>query len=96
MIYNPLKMWKKHLKQVIIGKKAGITDHFVEKKAENLYRTISQKMINLPSSNGAVTSTVGKAHHIDLTPKESELLSKHVADDSYMKKQKEDIPSMLQ
>lgn len=35
MIYNPLKMWKKHLKQVIIGKKAGITDHFVEKKAEN-------------------------------------------------------------
>lgn len=66
----------------------------IEKKAENLYRTISQKMINLPSSNGAVTSTVGKAHHIDLTPKESELLSKHVADDSYMKKQKEDIEEL--
>ena len=68
--------------------------NIIEKKAENLYRTISQKMINLPSSNGAVTRTVSKGHHIDLTPKESELLSKHAADDSYMKKQKEDIEEL--
>ena len=69
--------------------------NIIEKKAENLYRTISQKMINLPSSNGAVTRTVSKGHHIDLTPKESELLSKHAADDSYMKKQKEDIEYLM-
>lgn len=68
--------------------------NIIEKKAENLYRTISQKMINLPSSNSAVTNTVSKGHHIDLTPKESELLSKHAADDSYMKKQKEDIEEL--
>ena len=35
MTYNPLKMRKKHLKQVITGKKASIAYHFVEKKAEN-------------------------------------------------------------
>ena len=69
--------------------------NIIEKKAENLYRTISQKMINLPSSNGAVTRTVSKGHHIDLTPTESELLSKHAADDSYMKKQKEDIEYLM-
>lgn len=68
--------------------------NIIEKKAENLYRTISQKMINLPSSNSAVTNTVSKSHHIDLTPKESELLSKHVADDTYMKQQKEDIEEL--
>lgn len=66
----------------------------IEKKAENLYRAISQKMTNLPSSNGAVSRTVSKSRHIDLTPKESELLSKHVADDTYMKKQKEDIEEL--
>lgn len=68
--------------------------NIIEKKAENLYRTISQKVTNLPSSNGAVTRTVSKSHHIDLTPKESELLSKHAADDTYMKKQKEDIEEL--
>jgi len=68
--------------------------NIIEKKAENLYRAISQKMVNLPSSNSAVSRTVSRGHHIDLTPKESELLSKHVADDTYMKKQKEDIEEL--
>lgn len=67
---------------------------FIEKKAENLYRTISQKVANLPSSNGAVSRTVTKSRHIDLTPKESEQLSKYVADDAYLKKQKEDIEEL--
>lgn len=67
---------------------------FIEKKAENLYRAISQKTVNLPSSNRAVSRTVRKSHHIDLTPKESEQLSKYVADDSYLKKQKEDIEEL--
>lgn len=68
--------------------------NIIEKKAENLYRAVSQKMINLPSSNKAVSITINKSHHIELTPKESELLSKHVADDTYMKKQKEDIEEL--
>ena len=55
----------------------------IEKKAENLYRTISQKQKSLPTSNQA-----------DLTPQESEQLSQYVADDSYVKKQKEDIEEL--
>ena len=56
----------------------------IEKKAENLYRTISQKQKSLPTSNQAVTRT----------PQESEQLSQYVADDSYVKKQKEDIEEL--
>lgn len=66
----------------------------IEKKAENLYRTISQKIVNLPSSNRAMQQSVRKTHHIELTPKESEQLSKYAADDSYIKKQKEDIEEL--
>lgn len=66
----------------------------IEKKAENLYRTISQKIINLPSSNRAMQQSVRKTHHIELTPQESEQLSKYAADDTYLKKQKEDIEEL--
>ena len=68
--------------------------NIIEKKAENLYRTISQKIVNLPSSNRAMQQSVLKTHHIELTPKESEQLSKYAADDSYIKKQKEDIEEL--
>lgn len=68
--------------------------NIIEKKAENLYRTISQKMINLPSSNRAMQKSPLKSHHIELTPKESEQLSKYAADDTYLKKQKEDIEEL--
>jgi putative sterol carrier protein len=63
----------------------------IEKKAENLYRTISQKMRSLPTSNQAVKQSVLRTPQMDLTPQESEQLSKYVSDDSYVKKQKEDI-----
>ena len=63
----------------------------IEKKAENLYRTISQKMKSLPTSNQAVKQSVLRTQQLDLTPQESEQLSKYVSDDSYVKKQKEDI-----
>ncbi len=66
----------------------------IEKKAENLYRSVSQKTINLPSSNRAMQHSVLKTHHIELTPKESEQLSKFAADDTYIKKQKEDIEEL--
>lgn len=66
----------------------------IEKKAENLYRTISQKIKALPSSSQAVKQTVLRTQSMDLTPQESEQLSKYVSDDSYVKKQKEDIEEL--
>jgi multimeric flavodoxin WrbA len=66
----------------------------IEKKAENLYRTISQKMRSLPTSNQAVKQSVLRTPQMELTPQESEQLSKYVSDDSYVKKQKEDIQEL--
>ena len=66
----------------------------IEKKAENLYRTISQKQKSLPTPNQAVTRTILRTQQMDLTPQESEQLSQYVADDSYVKKQKEDIEEL--
>ncbi|RDU25080.1 SCP2 sterol-binding domain-containing protein [Anaerosacchariphilus polymeriproducens] len=66
----------------------------IEKKAENLYRSISQKVKWLPTSNQAVKKTVLRTQPIELTPQESEQLSKYVSDDDYVKKQKEDIEEL--
>ncbi len=66
----------------------------IEKKAEDLYRSISQKIKVLPSSNQAMKQTVLRTQAMDLTPQESEQLSKYVSDDSYVKKQKEDIEEL--
>ena len=66
----------------------------IEKKAENMYRTISQKMRNLPTSNQAVKRSVLRTQQLNLTPQESEQLSKYVSDDTYVKQQKEDIEEL--
>lgn len=66
----------------------------IEKRAENLYRYISQRMKSLPSSNQAVRQNVQKMQPLELTPQESEQLSKYVSDDRYVKKQKEDIEEL--
>ncbi len=66
----------------------------IEKAAETLYRTISQKTRSLPSSNQAVTQSVLRTRKLDLTPQESEQLSRYVSDDSYVQKQKEDIAEL--
>lgn len=68
----------------------------IEKKAEMIYRTISQKTKNLPSSAKIVGKKVLKSNSIDLTPQESEQLSLYVSDDTYVKKQKEDIEELTQ
>ena len=66
---------------------------YIEKAAENIYRTIFQKIKGLPSSSKGI-----KQKHIQtampLTPQESEQLSKYVSDDIYVKKQKEDIEQL--
>ena len=66
----------------------------IEKKAEMLYRSISQKASVFPSSANAVKQGVLRSTSIDLTPQESEQLSVYVSDDTYVKKQKEDIEEL--
>lgn len=66
----------------------------IEKKAETFYRTVNQKTKAFPSSALEVKHSVLKSTNIDLTPQESEQLSKYVSDDTYVKKQKEDIEEL--
>lgn len=66
----------------------------IEKKTETLYRSIHQKTQNLPTSNVAVKTSLLKTRTIELTPQESEQLSKFVSDESYVKQQKEDIEEL--
>ncbi|MCM1179658.1 MAG: SCP2 sterol-binding domain-containing protein [Clostridium sp.] len=66
----------------------------IERKVETLYRTVSQKIQSLPTSNLAVKTNLLKTRTIELTPQESEQLSKFVSDESYVKQQKEDIEEL--
>lgn len=65
----------------------------IEKTAENIYRSISQKRAKLPSSNTALKQSLIKSS-LELTPQESEQLSKYVSNDIYVKQQKEDIEEL--
>ena len=66
----------------------------IEKKAENLYRTIRQKVKSLPASNQAVKQTVALNQGMNLTPQETEQLSRYAANEGYVQKQKEDIKEL--
>ncbi len=66
----------------------------IERKAENMYRTINQKVPALPASNQAVKQKVYMTKNIDLTPQETEQLSKYASDDAYVQRQKEDISEL--
>ncbi|MDE6852588.1 MAG: SCP2 sterol-binding domain-containing protein, partial [Lachnospiraceae bacterium] len=67
---------------------------FIEKRAENFYRTFSKKMCVLPSSDNVVQETVSRSSLINLTPQESEQLSMYVSDETYVKTQKADIQEL--
>lgn len=69
-------------------------NQLIEKKAENLYRTISQKVVSLPASSYSLKEKVNHTAQIPLTPQETEQLSKYVSDDEYVKTQKEDIKEL--
>lgn len=66
----------------------------IEKKAENLYRTINQRLVSLPASNQAVKQMVSVNRSTDLTPQESEQLSMYAANDKYVMQQKEDLQEL--
>ncbi|MBR1629200.1 MAG: SCP-2 sterol transfer family protein [Lachnospiraceae bacterium] len=67
---------------------------YIEKKAEELYKTIGKRMTGLPTSSQAVTQTVQRARQMHLTPQESDQLSEWVADESKVAKQKEDVQEL--
>ena len=66
----------------------------IEKKAENFYRSINQKLPGLPNSNAAVKTRISLTKAPDLTPQESEQLSKYASDDLFVQTQKEDIQEL--
>lgn len=66
----------------------------IERKAENMYRTIHQKVASFPASNQAVKQKVSVSKNIDLTPQESEQLSKYVSNEEYVQQQKEDLQEL--
>jgi len=68
----------------------------IEKKAEEFYRVVNQKIKILPSSAIELKKNVLRNNSIMLTPQESEQLSMYVSDDTYVKKQKEDIEELSQ
>ena len=68
--------------------------HIIEKKVETLYRTISQHTKGLPTSNQAVTRSILRTTQLELSPQESEQLSKFVSDDEYVQTQKADIADL--
>ena len=63
----------------------------IEKKTENIYRSISQKTVSLPASNQMMNQMISAAPSISLTPQETEQLSKYASDENYIQTQKEDI-----
>ena len=66
----------------------------IEKTAENLYRTINQRVASFPASNQAVKQKVAIPKPTNLTPQETEQLSQYVSDDSYVQRQKQDIQEL--
>lgn len=65
----------------------------IEKVAENVYRAVSQKLTVFPSSSAAIKRNMIK-ETLQLTPQESEQLSKFVSDDNFVAKQKQDIQEL--
>lgn len=66
----------------------------IEKKAENIYRNINQKLLSFPASNQAVKQKVAVSKNINLTPQETEQLSQYASDEDYVQRQKEDLQEL--
>ncbi len=67
---------------------------YIESITENLYRNVNKKQIMLPNSQAILNQNVLSNKTIELTPQESEQLSMFASDDSYLKKQKEDLEEL--
>lgn len=71
-----------------------VYNRLIEKKAENIYRSINQRMPNFPASNQAVRKKVSQTKSANLTPQETEQLSHYVSDEKFVRTQKEDIQEL--
>ncbi len=102
---NLIKAWEMLGGRVQPGLCAYVEDHvefetnadyavIIEKHAEALYRVINQKSKALPNSQMVMRNKVLRNLSLELTPQESEQLSVYVSDDTYVKKQKEDIQEL--
>jgi len=66
----------------------------IEKKGEDIYRTVHQQAKVFDSSARAGQSQFSKAPAAGLTPQESEQLSVYVSDDTFVQKQKKDVEQL--
>ncbi len=103
-VYNLTNAWEILGGKICNGLSAYVADNaefefnkdyvnIIEKKAEEIYRTVSQKIKTLPSSNGSLVRNAIKDTVI-FTPQESEQLSKYVSDENFVEKQKQDIEEL--
>lgn len=69
-------------------------DRVIEKRTEDMYRSINQKVPIFPNSNQAVKQKITFTQSLNLTPQEAEQLSELASDDLYVQKQKEDIQEL--
>lgn len=69
-------------------------DIIIEKKVENMYRSISQKFASFPASNKAIKQKISVTQNVDFTPQETEQLSIYASDEEYVARQKEDIKEL--
>ena len=53
-----------------------LAEGIIEKKAENMYRTINQKLASFPASNKVMRQKITIPKSINLTPQETEQLSR--------------------
>lgn len=105
--YDLTRAWKVLGGVVCNGISAYVEDHTdfelnrqfsnrIERIAEDLYRAINQKMVTFPSSENILRCGMEAGSNLPLTPQESEQLSEYISDETYVKKQKEDIEELSQ
>lgn len=68
----------------------------IENEAENFYRYVNKKVVLFESSTLIYKDSLERNRKIELSPQENEQLSAYVSDDSFVKKQKEDIEELTQ
>ncbi len=66
----------------------------IEKRTEDLYRTINQKPVRFPSSTAQILSRSMEPSSMKLTPQEGEILSKYVSDDAFVQRQRQDLDEL--
>ena len=70
--------------------------NLIEKCAENIYRSINQKVTCLPVSSRVVNAKVYKTRGTFLSQQEVEQLSEYVSDEDYVNQQKSDIRELAE